>query len=438
MHALVTKARRYATEAHARINHLRKYSMEPYDVHLKNVADIVASVTDDPEVIAAAWLHDVIEDTPTSFLDIEREFGPQLADLVSEVTDVSRPSDGNRATRKSIDRAHLAGASRRGKTIKLADLIDNCQDICRQAPDFARTFLTEMASLLEVLSDGDPGLYDRATAIMHKNADNLHLNLTVVVGQPCVHANQPVFLHPLRKVSGLFLNTFAARDIARALPSVDWPPSDAVASIMENPHHAVLGVRHNGRVEGYILRDDPSRERSFRQGEIIGDDAGFTEVIQTLSHHNHCFVRIFDSVAGVIMRSDIEHPFMRMWLFGIITMMEMQIMPIIEKLWPGESWKKLVSPGRLAKAEAMFGERLRRNQQTSLLACLQLSDKMQILMESEAVREDLGFPSKKLAGKVCKDFESLRNNLAHAQKIVTHDFTQIARMARRIESMRAT
>ncbi|RXM22001.1 bifunctional (p)ppGpp synthetase/guanosine-3',5'-bis(diphosphate) 3'-pyrophosphohydrolase, partial [Citrobacter sp. AAK_AS5] len=90
------------------------------------VATIVASVTDDPEMIAAAWLHDIVEDTPASFLDLEKEFGPRVAELVGELTDVSRPSDGNRATRKSIDRAHLAGASARGKTVKLADLLDNC------------------------------------------------------------------------------------------------------------------------------------------------------------------------------------------------------------------------------------------------------------------------------------------------------------------------
>jgi hypothetical protein len=108
MHDLVDQAHRYAVEAHSRINHRRKYSSAPYDVHLKNVAEIVASVTADPEMISAAWLHDVIEDTPASFLDLEREFSRELADLVSEVTDVSRTSDGNRATRKAIDRAHLA------------------------------------------------------------------------------------------------------------------------------------------------------------------------------------------------------------------------------------------------------------------------------------------------------------------------------------------
>jgi (p)ppGpp synthase/HD superfamily hydrolase len=45
MNDLVRRASRYATEAHSRINHRRKYSLEPYAVHLKDVARIVASVT---------------------------------------------------------------------------------------------------------------------------------------------------------------------------------------------------------------------------------------------------------------------------------------------------------------------------------------------------------------------------------------------------------
>ena len=433
MHDLVVRARRYATEAHSRINPRRKYTSEPYDVHLKNVANIVASVTEDPEMIAAAWLHDIVEDTPASFLDLEQEFGLQVAELVGELTDVSRPSDGNRATRKSIDRAHLAGASARGKTIKLADLLDNCQDICRQDPEFARTFLTEMASLLEVLCDGDPQLYQRATTMMREKAQALDLPLTVVS-----EAQRPpsgLFLSPLRKVSALFQKTFTARDIAHALASVDSPLSASAISIMEQGGHCLLGVRRDGLVQGYVLSDDPQQERAFRPGQIVGDDAGLSEVILSLSQHRHCFVRVFDSVAGVISRADIEHPYMRMWLFGIITMAEMQIIPIIEQMYPDDSWKKLISSGRLAKAEEMLEERRRRDPQASLLTCLQISDKMQILVENEAVRKSLGFPSKKLALKVCREFESLRNNLAHAQGISTHDFTQIARIAQRIESL---
>ena len=68
-------------------------------------------VTDDEETIAAAWLHDTVEDTPATFEDIERDFGHGVKALVMELTDISRPGDGNRALRKEIDLDHTAMAS---------------------------------------------------------------------------------------------------------------------------------------------------------------------------------------------------------------------------------------------------------------------------------------------------------------------------------------
>jgi len=155
---LVDRARIYATEAHQRINHRRKYNNEPYHVHLSAVAKIVATATDAPNVIAAAWLHDTVEDTQATLEDIESSFGVPVAELVEELTDISKPGDGNRARRKAIDRQHLAQASRRAKTVKLADLIDNCKDITRHDPRFAQVYLEEMDELLDVLSEGAPVL----------------------------------------------------------------------------------------------------------------------------------------------------------------------------------------------------------------------------------------------------------------------------------------
>jgi (p)ppGpp synthase/HD superfamily hydrolase len=159
MDTLISRAKRFATQAHRRIDHRRKYSSQPYEVHLKSVAQLVAAVTDDPETIAAAWLHDTVEDTEVTLDEIRQRFGPGVADLVADLTDVSRPGDGNRAARKAIDRAHTARASSRAKTVKLADLLDNCRDIRRADPRFARVFAAEAQALLEVLREGDARLH---------------------------------------------------------------------------------------------------------------------------------------------------------------------------------------------------------------------------------------------------------------------------------------
>lgn len=161
---LVARARYYAERAHGAIDHRRKYSGRPYAEHLERVAARVADATGDPEAVAAAWLHDVVEDTPTTHAEIEAAFGPRVAALVHALTDADR-AVGNRAARKAIDRARLADAPAAAQSVKLADLIDNAEDIAIHDPHFARVYLREMGALLEVLTRGHPGLLDEARRI---------------------------------------------------------------------------------------------------------------------------------------------------------------------------------------------------------------------------------------------------------------------------------
>lgn len=162
---LVQEARHFASAAHGAVGQRRKYTHDPYIVHPAAVAKLVASVTDDAEMIAAAWLHDTVEDTEATIAQIRESFGPAVAELVGWLTDVSRPEDGNRAVRKERDRQHIARAPSRAKTVKLADLIDNTSSIVRYDPGFARVYLVEKRRLLEVLKEGDQTLWHKAHAL---------------------------------------------------------------------------------------------------------------------------------------------------------------------------------------------------------------------------------------------------------------------------------
>ena len=159
---LVARARQFAIDAHGAIDHRRKYSGEPYHVHLERVAAMVEAAGGDAETIAAAWLHDVVEDTPTTFAQLEQLFGPSVASLVEAMTDVPH-SLGNRAKRKEIDRARLAAADARVHNVKLADLTDNLRDICRHDKHFGRVFLKEANALMRVLDKGSPALIQGAS-----------------------------------------------------------------------------------------------------------------------------------------------------------------------------------------------------------------------------------------------------------------------------------
>lgn len=80
---LLIKAMKFAQAAH---QHQKRDDGQPYIVHPRQVAEIMSMATDDPEILAAAWLHDVVEDTPFTEQDLRGIFGDRITDLVMEVT----------------------------------------------------------------------------------------------------------------------------------------------------------------------------------------------------------------------------------------------------------------------------------------------------------------------------------------------------------------
>ena len=161
---LEDRARTFATAAHAAVGQLRKYTHEPYWVHPAEVAATVKTVAHTEAMVAAAYLHDVVEDTGVTLELVRAEFGDEVATLVGWLTDVSRPDHGNRAARKAVDRAHTASAPAEAQTVKLADLMSNTRSIVEHDPEFAKVYLAEKRQLLEVMTKGDPELLARARA----------------------------------------------------------------------------------------------------------------------------------------------------------------------------------------------------------------------------------------------------------------------------------
>lgn len=106
---------------------LRRDGKTPYIAHPFRVALTLSTVFNcaDPDILAAAILHDTMEDTATDYEDIEEEFGPWIAEAVATLTDIKSLPD---AQRKAEYHARLAKADWRVLLIKLADAYDNLSD----------------------------------------------------------------------------------------------------------------------------------------------------------------------------------------------------------------------------------------------------------------------------------------------------------------------
>lgn len=168
---LVERADAFAEAAHASIDHRRKYGGDPYIVHPREVMQILRTFAVNAvseEMLAAAACHDVVEDTPVTIEQIRDEFGDAVADLVSDLTDVAVPSDGNRKARMAINLAHTQAASAEAHTIKCADIVSNAPSITEHNPGFARKWLREAEAKLTVCGDADPGLLAEAQRVVQE------------------------------------------------------------------------------------------------------------------------------------------------------------------------------------------------------------------------------------------------------------------------------
>jgi (p)ppGpp synthase/HD superfamily hydrolase len=158
------KAIKFAHDAHA--TQTRKYTEEPYIIHPIMVMKLLQSLNYHEDVLCAALLHDVIEDTEITLPIIEKEFGPTVAEYVYYCTEISTLKDGNRIVRKKMDADHYAKGPKEAQSIKVADLIDNSVSIKKHDKNFWRIYQKEKRYLLSVLTRADVQLVEIAYGLL--------------------------------------------------------------------------------------------------------------------------------------------------------------------------------------------------------------------------------------------------------------------------------
>lgn len=131
--SLLAHAVAFAAEAH--VGQLRKGTQLPYIVHPMEVAAICGTMTEDEEVLAAAVLHDTIEDTPATKEDLEDRFGPRVTELVlsqSENKREGQPATATWKVRKEESIEHIRSTDDvQAKMLCLSDKLSNIRSVYR-------------------------------------------------------------------------------------------------------------------------------------------------------------------------------------------------------------------------------------------------------------------------------------------------------------------
>ena len=160
----VLQAAAFAAERH-RDQRRKGKDASPYINHPLALAHLLArdGGERDATLLMAALLHDTVEDTGTTFAEIERLFGADVASIVREVTDdKSLP----KAERKRLQVEHAAHISRAAKLVKLADKICNLRDLSTSPPaDWTRQRLREYFDWAKAVIDPMRGVHPRLEAL---------------------------------------------------------------------------------------------------------------------------------------------------------------------------------------------------------------------------------------------------------------------------------
>ena len=176
----VKNAEIFATAAHMAAGNVRKFTGEPYIVHPASVVDTLKHYMNEFEgvpneiesiyrswgdkyltkILAAAWLHDTVEDTGVTIENIELHFGTIIRNWVEDLTKEVHSKDVSRAFRKSRECEKLKTIRIESKLIKIADIFDNTKDLLK-IPDkkYALTLANEKKAQLDAVYTSECGLW---------------------------------------------------------------------------------------------------------------------------------------------------------------------------------------------------------------------------------------------------------------------------------------
>ncbi|HEX7847136.1 MAG TPA: HD domain-containing protein [Chitinophagaceae bacterium] len=183
MDRILEQIKNFADQAHG--DQQRKYSPERYIAHPVRVMQTCRKYSSKLPVLAAALLHDVVEDTEVGSRELEEYLSSVLSKedvahtmkLVIELTDVYTKEAYprlNRKRRKAKESERLETTSGDAQTIKYADIMDNCRAIGKSDNDFALVFLKECSELLNKMTKGKKELWDEARTIVDEELGKLH------------------------------------------------------------------------------------------------------------------------------------------------------------------------------------------------------------------------------------------------------------------------
>ena len=185
-----------------------------------------------------------------------------------------------------------------------------------------------------------------------------------------------------------------------------------IAGVKVQPDSELIGfVRREELISGCVKEHLHRLEDQY----LIADSTPLADTIKILAEKEFQFVLVGSVVQGIVATADLNKPPVRIFLFALVSLLEMHLAFWVRRAYEDDAWHAELSDNRFQAATKQLNERKSRNNDITLLSCLQFCDKRDLFLRSKEIREKLGVKSRKAADQMLKRAEGLRNHLAHSQ-----------------------
>jgi hypothetical protein len=222
-------------------------------------------------------------------------------------------------------------------------------------------------------------------------------------------------------------------------------PAHEIALLLEKRGFDVVGVQFapKGPVVGFVtaksLRDGIIRNYTepLHAEHLVSEATPLGQLLSLLRSKERVFVLVGAEVKGIITLADLNKPSVRVYLFRLLSLLEMHLRFWVFTTYGPNGWQEMLNGERLVAANTLHAERRKRNEEITLLDCLQFCDKRDLVITNADLRAKLGLGSKSSSASLFRRAEELRNNLAHSQQdlVQGRSWPELIEVAERLEAV---
>jgi len=231
----------------------------------------------------------------------------------------------------------------------------------------------------------------------------------------------------LQDLESLFERQITVASIAEPLLSFDGGSlTHHVRQLMEDKNFDIVGVRHDGTVDAYVektkLAEGILTDHAVRLAldDVVPQITALYDAFELLKKREWFMVSVFGRSSGIVTRGDLQKTPVCMWLFGLVSLLELHGIRVIREFYKDDSWTDALPPDHLKAAEKYRRKHHDRNEALDLVEYISLADILTVLHTGTRTSQMFILTPPSNPAEITNRIKTLRDNIAHGHDITSN------------------